>query len=117
MMPPLALYSSASIWAAHFTPSPVIAEGPVIAEEKPTRIGGAVCAPAGGASAASPQASPTAIATPVARYPVRVIALSSLRPQTTICSSLLDWVSRRPPAAVISTASATSIPPHPCSHH
>src|ERR1044072_5365792 len=40
-MPPLALYSSANIWAAHFTPSPVMAEGPVMAEENPTRIGGA----------------------------------------------------------------------------
>jgi len=29
----------ASIWAAHFTPSPVIADGPVIAEENPTRMG------------------------------------------------------------------------------
>jgi hypothetical protein len=86
-----------------------------MAEENPTRIGGAVCAPAGGASAAGPQASPTAIATPIARYPVRVIAFSSLGPQPMICSSWLDWVSRRTPAAVISTASSTWIPPHPCS--
>ena len=115
MMPPLALYSSASIWAAHLTPSPVIAEGPVMADENPTRIGGAPCAPAGGASAASPQVSPTAIAIPIKRCPVRVIALSSLGRQPMICSSWLDCVSRRTPAAVISTASSTWIPPHPCS--
>src|SRR5260370_35093049 len=97
MIPPLALYSSASIWAAHLTPSPVIAEGPVMAEENPTRIGGAVCAPAGGASAAGPQASATAIATPIARDPVPLIALSSPGPQPRLRSSWLDSVTGRTP--------------------
>src|SRR5580765_7914776 len=44
MMPPLALYSSANIWAAHLTPSPVMAEGPVMAEEKPTLTAGGLWA-------------------------------------------------------------------------
>src|SRR5215470_9005515 len=43
--PPLALISSTASVAPHRTPSPVIAAGPLIAEAKPMRIGGA-CAPA-----------------------------------------------------------------------
>src|SRR6185295_8738179 len=77
MMPPLALYSSASIWAAHFTPSPVIAEGPVIAEENPTLIGGPPCACTPGRSPPrSNSTSPTTIAIVPRR--IRLIALSSL---------------------------------------
>src|SRR5689334_11955544 len=45
MTPPLALISSTASVAPHRTPSPVIAAGPLIAEAKPMRIGGA-CAPA-----------------------------------------------------------------------
>src|SRR5262245_50898228 len=52
-MPPRALYSSASIWAAHFTPSPVIAEGPVMADENPTLTGAARGAASARASAAA----------------------------------------------------------------
>ncbi len=114
-MPPLALYSSASIWAAHFTPSPVMADGPVMADAKPTRIGGAPCAPAPGTLPPSPTASAAATAIPITPRPIRVISLSSLGPQPRICSSWLDCVRRRTPVAVISTASSTWIPPHPCS--
>ena len=115
-MPPLALYSSASIWAAHFTPSPVIAEGPVMAEEKPTRIGGALCAPAAGALRAEPEASPTAIA--IADRPV-VRSVSSRSPRSASAEDL-QFLARlgEPPRRrrrVISTASSTWIPPQPCS--
>src|SRR2546427_2630175 len=50
MMPPLALVSSTIIVAPHTTPSPVIAEGPLIAEAKPTRMGGPPWAQAGPAA-------------------------------------------------------------------
>src|SRR5206468_4148984 len=43
----LALISSTTICPAHVTPSPVIADGPLIAEANPTRIGGPPCAHAG----------------------------------------------------------------------
>src|SRR5713226_1815375 len=74
MMPPLALYSSASNWAAHFTPSPVIAEGPVMAEANPTLMGGADCASPPGRSPPSTRASTIAI--PIVLRRVSVIALS-----------------------------------------
>src|SRR5882762_496185 len=52
MMPPLALISSTASVAPHRTPSPVIAAGPLIAEAKPMRMGGA-CAPTDNAPAES----------------------------------------------------------------
>src|SRR6266852_9335672 len=76
MMPPLALYSSASICAAHFTPSPVTAEGPVMAEENPTLMGGPPCACTPGRSPPSHSSSPTPI--PIVPRRISVIALSSL---------------------------------------
>src|SRR5437773_11480895 len=39
MMPPLAFSSSTAMVAPHTTPSPVMAEGPLMADAKPTRIG------------------------------------------------------------------------------
>src|SRR6267378_7510730 len=50
MMPPFALISSTASVAPHRTPSPVIAAGPLIAEAKPMRMGGA-CAPTDNAPA------------------------------------------------------------------
>src|SRR5215470_8312979 len=50
MTPPFALISSTASVAPQRTPSPVIAAGPLIAEAKPIRIGGA-CAPADNAPA------------------------------------------------------------------
>ena len=118
MMPPLALYSSASICAAHLTPSPVMAEGPVMAEEKPTLMGGGLWAATRG--------------TPVARGEDQggdggdrdasgqgssgqghEGLLRSAQPR--MCSSWLERVSWRTPVAVISTASSTCTPPQPCS--
>src|SRR6266850_3261159 len=52
MMPPFALISSTASVAPHRTPSPVIAAGPLIAEAKPMRMGGA-CAPTDNAPAES----------------------------------------------------------------
>src|SRR5882724_5023276 len=52
MMPPFALISSTARVAPQRTPSPVIAAGPLIAEAKPMRMGGA-CAPADNAPAES----------------------------------------------------------------
>src|SRR5437879_4225431 len=56
MMPPLALISSTASVAPQRTPSPVIAAGPLIAEAKPMRMGGA-CAPADNAPAESAASS------------------------------------------------------------
>src|SRR5438067_13852921 len=50
MTPPLALISSTASVAPHRTPSPVMAAGPLIADAKPMRMGGA-CAPADDAPA------------------------------------------------------------------
>src|SRR6266403_1806949 len=50
MMPPFALISSTASVAPQRTPSPVIAAGPLIAEAKPMRMGGA-CAPTDNAPA------------------------------------------------------------------
>lgn len=41
MTPPRALISSTASMAPHCTPSPVMAAGPLMAEAKPTRMGGA----------------------------------------------------------------------------
>src|SRR5262245_25122345 len=79
-MPPLVLYSSTSIWAAHFTPSPVIADGPVIADENPTLIGGLPCAPARGRSPPTSRTVATATASTPRR--IRVIAFSFCFPAT-----------------------------------
>ena len=49
--PPLALISSTASVAPHFTPSPVIAAGPLIADAKPTRMGGACALVSGGTAA------------------------------------------------------------------
>src|SRR5581483_7039396 len=51
MMPPRALISSTTMVPAHFTPSPMMAEGPVSEDEKPTRMGAGDCAAAGHAAA------------------------------------------------------------------
>src|SRR5687767_14972735 len=53
MMPPLALISSTAMVAPHITPSPVMADGPLIADENPTRIGCGAWAPAGTTARAS----------------------------------------------------------------
>src|SRR5262245_31988856 len=76
-MPPLALYSSTSIWAAHFTPSPVMADGPVIADENPTLIGGPPCAPAPGRPPPINQTIATATAVSTT-HRIRVMEFSSL---------------------------------------
>src|SRR5262249_21229517 len=52
MTPPLALISSTASWAPHFTPSPVMAAGPLMAEANPILMGGA-CAPAENAMTSS----------------------------------------------------------------
>ncbi len=46
MMPPLAFTSSTAMVAPHITPSPVMADGPLIADENPTLIGWAHAGPA-----------------------------------------------------------------------
>src|SRR5260370_206056 len=56
MMPPFALISSTASVAPARTPSPVIAAGPLIAEAKPMRMGGA-CAPTDNAPAESAASS------------------------------------------------------------
>src|SRR5438552_14584704 len=56
MTPPLALISSTASVAPQRTPSPVMAAGPLIAEAKPMRMGGA-CAPADDAPAESAASS------------------------------------------------------------
>src|SRR5437773_1414009 len=56
MTPPLALISSTASVAPHRTPSPVMAAGPLIADAKPMRMGGA-CAPADDAPAESAASS------------------------------------------------------------
>src|SRR2546430_11707622 len=71
MTPPLALISSTASVAPHRTPSPVMAAGPLIAEAKPMRMGGA-CAPADNAPAES------AVSSRVTRVSATRIMVSSL---------------------------------------
>src|SRR3984893_18973459 len=71
MTPPLALFWSASIGAAHLPPSAVIAQGRAMAEENPTLMGGPLCAPAPGWS---PSIRVSTAAIPIALRRISVIA-------------------------------------------